>query len=209
MFFTRVVEIDDITLPPKPSHSRDVPRFGQPSFNVPIPPDMLHRRKNSAGCGRDTLTRKRRQDEDADYESDEAEVNGLVRVTVVTRRKKIKVFHVPTSESLSALAPTREDIGSLKAASSQVRKMHPTSHPRLQIDNTGTSQDQAYPPPMTGLGKGRSGENSSWLGVNDYSFLPYQSLMAQREAENPTHMDWPDTDEHFIFQGSRPLNRCK
>jgi hypothetical protein len=204
MFFTRVVEIDDMILPPKPSHPREIPRFGQPSFNVPIPPERLNRRKRSAGIGFDfetldskrrrcdSLSRKRPLDEDDDYESDEAEVHGLVRVTVVTRRKKIKVFHPPTSGSLSA-APVRENISNLKPnlkPTSSQAKMRPKSSSPLQIDEASTAQDQALPPTMPGLWR-RGGKNGQkWLGVNDYSFLPYQSLMAQRAAEYPYNMDW-------------------
>lgn len=221
MFFTRVVEIEDVTVPPKPSHPRDAPRFGQPSFNVPIPPEMLNRRKRSAGrscdfeiqdskrrrC--DPLARKQRLDENDDYESDEAEVHGLVRVTVVSRRKKIKVFHVPTSASLSALAAAREDISGNSRASLQAKKMQPAKSPPLNDSGT-RHEDQAYPPSLPGAEKGESGDGSSWLGVKDYSFFPYQSLMAQREAENPYSVEWVgDEDEHCIFQGSRPLNRCK
>lgn len=195
MFFTRVVEIEDMILPPKPSPPRGIPRFGQPSFNVPIPPEMLNRRKRSAALSFDSdrqdskrrrcesLPGKRQLDEDDGYESDEAEVHGLVRVTVVTRRKKIKVFHLPNSGSVSGLAPAREVIGD-NPSSSQAKKKHPTSSPPLQVDKSGTAQNhQAYPPSTPKLETDGSGEGSSWLGVNDYSFLPYQSLMARREAE--------------------------
>jgi hypothetical protein len=198
-FFTRVVEIDDILLPPKPSHPREIPRFGQPSFNVPIPPEMLNRRKRCAGRGSDTLPGKRRLDEDDDYESDEKDVDGLVRVTVVTRRKKIKVFHVPTSGSLSTLARAREDINNLNPTSSQTKKMYPRSSPPLQVDNTGTAQVQAHAPPMPGLGEAGVGDDSSWLGMTDYSLFPYQSLMARRKAEGqPTKDSYPDLDLYFI-----------
>lgn len=189
MFFTRVVEIDDMILPPKPSHPREIPRFGQPSFNVPAPPEMLNRRKKSVGRASDTLTGKRRRDEHDDYESDEAEVHGLVRVTVVTRRKKIKVFHVPKSGGhvprsggISGFAAAREVIGNIPT-SSRAKAMHPSSSPPLQVDSTDTEQDQAHPPPMPGLGEAGGGDVSSWLGMNDYSFFPYQSLMARRKAE--------------------------
>lgn len=78
MFFTRVVEIDDMILPPNQSHP---------------------------------------QETDDDYESDEADVHGLVRVTMITRRKRINGVHVPDSGSVSALAVETEAVDNKPASS--------------------------------------------------------------------------------------------
>ncbi|KAK1831657.1 hypothetical protein QBC39DRAFT_350580 [Podospora conica] len=226
MFFTRVVELDELKLPPKPSHPWERPLFGQPSFNVPIPPEILKRRRRCAGCGCSpkemhdskrrkcvTSTGKRRRDDNEDYESDKAEVHGLVRVTVVTRRKKIKVFQVPNYAKDITNDPT----------SFQVQKTHQNISLPPQANWTETSQYQACPHPPLELGKEGRQDGSSWLqdgglgGVNDYSFLPYPALMAGKKTEcsnpaishantDPRSPDPETDDEHFIFQGGPPLN---
>ena len=109
MFFTRVVELDDMALPSHPSgNSRQAPEFGQPSFNVQLPPGWTDKKKKKRPRdGDDTEgsnkrpksnTKKRSyNDEDDDVESDDEDIDGLVRVTVVSRRKRIKIFQVSSS----------------------------------------------------------------------------------------------------------------
>ncbi|KAK4210533.1 hypothetical protein QBC37DRAFT_292254 [Rhypophila decipiens] len=112
MFFTRVVELEDIVLPPQPSTGWRAPEFGRVSFDVPRPSDeatakrkrrhdhdsweRAQKRPKYATLGH--RKRNRDGDEDMDLESDDEDINGLVRVTVVSRRKRIKVFKIPNQD---------------------------------------------------------------------------------------------------------------
>lgn len=109
MFFTRVVELDDLALPPHPSgNSREAPEFGRPSFNVQLPPGWTNKKRGKRPRdGGDTWNSNKRpksntkkrsyNDKDDDVESDDEDIDGLVRVTVVSRRKRIKIFQVSSS----------------------------------------------------------------------------------------------------------------
>ena len=112
MFFTRIVELEDVALPPQPSSSiRQAPRFGLPSFNVQLPPDWTRKQKRKRPkhdndtkasskrfkSGASSKKRSRDDGEDVEMESDDEDIDGLVRVTMVSRRKRIKVFQVPSS----------------------------------------------------------------------------------------------------------------
>jgi len=141
------------------------------------------------------------------YESDEAEMHGLVRVTVITRRKKKKVFHVPdcdgglwrqpydtNSGSVSALAVARGVIHN-KPTLSRSNNMHPRSnYPR------------AYTHSMTGLRSRRNGGGSSRLAENDYSSLLDQSLIARRKAEPHLWGMWRGTHWEFRNPASSKRN---
>lgn len=119
MFFTRVVELDDMALPPNPSgSSREAPEFGRPSFNVQLPPGWTGKQaKKRPGDGDGTRGSNKRfkpnsypskkrnhedEDEDDVVASDDEDVDGLVRVTVVSRRKRIKIFQAsPSGQNIS------------------------------------------------------------------------------------------------------------
>jgi len=93
MLFTRVVELDDLSLPQQPSSSRQTPLFGQPSFNVQLPPDWAAKRKgkrrNSSGNARplkksqyDSESHNKKRgyhddDENEEIESDDEDVAAL------------------------------------------------------------------------------------------------------------------------------------
>lgn len=108
MFFTRVVELDDMVLPPQPLGSRKAPQFGRPSFDVQVPPgwgkgakrrksdDASKPRKRTKNDSSRSGKRDRGDDgEGEDIESDDEDVSGLVRVTVISKRKRIKLFQAP------------------------------------------------------------------------------------------------------------------
>jgi hypothetical protein len=114
MFFTRIVELEDVALPPEPlnSKAREAPQFGRPSFNVQLPPEWTGKQKRKRymdnEASRGSAKRRRaepsnarkgsHEGEDDGVESDDEDIDGLVRVTVVSRRKRIKVFQAPSAD---------------------------------------------------------------------------------------------------------------
>lgn len=100
-------------------------------------------------------------DTDDGYESDEADVHGLVRVTVIARRKRIKIIHAPDSWGASALAGSAEPIDN-----------KPTSSRSKDI----RYYPQGYTHSTPGLGRRGSVNGSIRPGVNYYSSgYPYRS----------------------------------
>lgn len=141
MFFAREVELDDMAIPLHPSGSaREAPKFGRPSFNVQLPPGWTEnqrkkrprdgdgirnpskRLKSNLSCNR----KRSYNDEDSEVESDDEDVNGLARVTVVSRRKRIKVFQVSTSGRIESQAWPLE--GFAVVQSLHVKNITPDTH---------------------------------------------------------------------------------
>jgi len=116
MFYTRVVELDDIGLPSPPTNIREAPRFGQLSFNMEVPLDWDRNRGRKRRLG-DGISNDNDSD---DYESDDEDLSGLVRVTIVSRRKKIKVFEGPLTGGHSS--PTAASFRTLSSETTTTTK---------------------------------------------------------------------------------------
>ncbi|KAM7192580.1 hypothetical protein V8F20_008789 [Naviculisporaceae sp. PSN 640] len=199
MFFTRIVELEDMALPPQPSPGRKAPQFGRVSFDVQSSPDWTRtkkRRQYEDGYldsaqkkhkhdSSDNQKRNRDDDDDLEPESDDEDVSGLVRVAVVSRRKRIKVFRTPKQgpgtpsfQSTTAHVPPTEMDLKVPSAYELVWQKSPRS-PNLTVTSTADFSESDGDD-IDGMHEGLiQQEDLQRAKEADYYFVPRDILFKQ------------------------------